>query len=60
MKIILKQNRYLLFTILTFIGIVLYELNINPAQLFNKLYAVYNNFINPPTNLTLIYKYPSY
>ena len=44
MKIILIQNRYLLFTILTFIGIVLYELNINPAQLFNKLYAETRSF----------------
>jgi len=44
MKIILKQNRYLLFTILIFIGIVLYELNINPAQLFNKLYAETRSF----------------
>ena len=44
MKIILRQNRYLLFTILTFIGIVLYEFNINLAQLFNKLYAETRSF----------------
>ena len=42
--ITINKHRYLLFSVLTFLGIVLYELNINIAFLFKKLYAETSSF----------------
>ena len=43
MKIV-KKYQYFVLTIVTFIGIVLYELNINPAQLLTQLFADSQSF----------------
>ena len=40
----LKKHQYFVLTIVTFIGIVLYELNINPAQLLTQLFADSQSF----------------
>ena len=40
----LKQYPYFVLTIVTFIGIVLYELNISPAQLLTQLFADSQSF----------------
>ena len=40
----LKKHQYFVLTIVTFIGIIFYELNINPAQLLTQLLADSQSF----------------
>ena len=40
----LKQYQYFVLTIVTFIGIIFYELNINPAQFLTQLFADSRSF----------------